>query len=76
MKKIALLALTVATLSSCAALTRYKCNREYAAKKGMEDAAAGLVSMPSRLDGSSCEGDYSPSAFSKDYNYGFQQKKQ
>ncbi|MGZ3696377.1 MAG: hypothetical protein ACXVBL_19015, partial [Bdellovibrionota bacterium] len=67
-----LLALTL--FSSCAALTRYKCNREYAAKKGMEDADAGRLSMPSRLDGSSCEGEYSPSDFSKDYNYGFHQK--
>lgn len=76
MKKIILLlVLAPLTLSSCAALTRYKCNREYAAKKGMEDASAGLVSQPSRLDGNSCEGDYSAATFSKDYNYGFQQKK-
>jgi hypothetical protein len=78
MKKIIPLSLALAflSLSSCAALTRYKCNREYAAKKGMEDASAGLTSMPSRLDGSGCEGEYSASSFSKDYNYGFQQKKQ
>lgn len=76
MKKLILLSLALASLSSCAALTRYKCNREYAAKKGMEDASAGLTSMPSRLDGSSCEGEYTASSFSKDYNYGFQQKKQ
>lgn len=63
-------------LASCAALTRYKCNREYAAKKGMEDADAGRISQPSRLDGNSCEGDYSASTFSKDYTYGFQQRKQ
>lgn len=76
MKKLILLSLALASLSSCAALTRYKCNREYAAKKGMEDASSGLISMPSRLDGSSCEGEYTASSFSKDYNYGFQQKKQ
>lgn len=76
MKKLLLSVAICVSLSSCAALTRYKCNREYAAKKGMEDAAAGLTSMPSRLDGSSCEGDYSPSSFSKDYAAGFQQKKQ
>jgi hypothetical protein len=75
MKKILLLTAVFPFLFSCAALTRYKCNREYAAKKGMEDASAGLSSQPSRLDGESCEGDYSAATFAKDYNYGFQQKK-
>lgn len=76
MKYSILLATFVAlSFSSCAALTRYKCNREYAARKGMEDANSGQLSMPGRLEGSSCEGEYSPSDYSKDYNYGFQQKK-
>lgn len=76
MKHLFLLTSLVAlTFSSCAALTRYKCNREYAARKGMEDANNGQISMPGRLEGSSCEGEYSPSDYSKDYNYGFQQKK-
>ncbi|MCO5142259.1 MAG: hypothetical protein M9962_04120 [Oligoflexia bacterium] len=79
MKKIALLFLCVLYIpflfTSCAALTRYKCNREYAVKKGMEDADAGRLSQPSRTEGSSCEGDYSGATFSKDYLYGFQQKK-
>ncbi len=76
MKKFILFsALVPLLLTSCAALTRYKCNREYAVKKGMEDASNGQISMPSRNEGSSCEGDYSPSSFSKDYNYGFHQKK-
>lgn len=70
-----LLGLGFVQLSSCAALMRYKCNREYAAKKGMEDAEAGRLSQPSRLEGNSCEGEYTASSFSKDYNYGFQQKK-
>jgi|GEM_PF-6347250 len=61
--------------SSCAALMRYKCNKEYAAKKGMEDANAGATSMPARLEGNSCDGEYSASDYSKDYNYGFQLKK-
>lgn len=76
MKKITFVLICVPLLiSSCAALTRYKCNREYAVKKGMEDAEAGRISQPSRTDGSSCEGDYSGATFSKDYLYGFQQKK-
>jgi hypothetical protein len=74
-KQILFLALVSITFSSCAALTRYKCNREYAVRKGMEDAAAGLSSQPSRAEGSSCSGEYSPSDYSKDYAYGFQQKK-
>jgi hypothetical protein len=77
MKKILpLLLLAPLLLSSCAALTRYKCNPEYATKKGMEDAAAGLLSQPARTEGNSCEGDYSASTYSKDYNAGFQRKKQ
>jgi hypothetical protein len=73
--KVAFAAVVLANLSSCA-LLRYKCNREYAAKKGMDDASNGRTSMPGRLDGNSCDGgDYSPSDYSKDYNYGFQQKK-
>ena len=75
MKKILLLVAVTPFFFSCAALTRYRCNREYAAKKGMEDASAGLTAQPSRLDGESCEGDYSSATFAKDYNYGFQQKK-
>jgi hypothetical protein len=75
MKNILLVVTLAFTFSSCAALTRYKCNREYAAKKGMDDANNGLSSMPGKLDGSSCEGDYSPSSFAKDYDYGFHQKK-
>jgi hypothetical protein len=75
MKNLFLFLVAISFFSSCAALTRYKCNREYAAKKGMEDANGGLSSMPGKLDGSSCEGEYSPSDFSKDYNYGFHQKK-
>jgi hypothetical protein len=75
MKNLLLVPLVALTLfSSCAALQRYKCNREYAAKKGMEDADAGRLSMPARLDGASCDAEYSPSDFSKDYNYGFRQK--
>ncbi len=68
-------ALVVLELSSCAMLTRYRCNKEYAAKKGMEDADKGQTSMPSRLEGNSCDGEYSASDFSKDYNYGFMMKK-
>jgi hypothetical protein len=67
-------ALALATLPSCA-LLRYKCNREFAAKKGMDDAVNGRTAMPGRLEGNSCDGDYSASDYSKDYNYGFQQKK-
>lgn len=77
--KIALLlagsAVTISQLSSCAAIRRMKCNREYAAKKGMEDADAGRVSMPGRLEGNSCVDEYAPSEFSKDYNYGFEMRK-
>lgn len=64
-------------LSSCA-LMRYMCNKEYAAKKGMQDAEAGLTSMPGRLEGGKCDGggDYAASDFSKDYNYGFLKKKE
>ncbi len=63
--------------SSCAALMRYKCNKEFAAKKGMEDAENGRTAMPGRLEGGNCDsgGDYSASDFSKDYNYGFLKKK-
>ena len=68
-------AVAVLHLSSCAALMRYKCNKEYAAKKGMEDADRGQTSMPQRLEGNSCDGEYSASDFSKDYNYGFMMKK-
>lgn len=75
-KTLLLLALAPLTFNSCAALTRYKCNPEYAAKKGMEDAAAGNLSQPARLEGNSCEGDYSAATYSKDYNQGFQRKKQ
>jgi hypothetical protein len=64
----------LALFPSCA-LLRYKCNREYAAKKGMDDAANARTAMPGRLEGNSCDGDYSASDYSKDYNYGFQQKK-
>lgn len=67
-------ALVLTALPSCA-LFRYKCNREYAAKKGMDDAVNGRTAMPGRLEGNSCDGDYSASDYSKDYNYGFQQKK-
>lgn len=67
--------LLLSTFMSCAALTRYKCNREYAAKKGMEDAEAGRTSQPAKLEGGSCEGDYSASSFTKDYLYGYDQKK-
>jgi hypothetical protein len=76
-KFLAQATLTVAALAlfpSCAIL-RYKCNREYAAKKGMDDAVNGRTAMPGRLEGNSCDGDYSASDYSKDYNYGFQQKK-
>ncbi|MGZ3720342.1 MAG: hypothetical protein ACXWR1_18485, partial [Bdellovibrionota bacterium] len=66
--------LVLASFPSCA-LLRYKCNREYAAKKGMDDAANARTAMPGRLEGNSCDGDYSASDYSKDYNYGFQQKK-
>lgn len=77
MKKYSLLlALLPCTFSSCAALTKYRCNRDYAVKKGMEDADAGRLAQPARTEGNSCEGEYSPSDFSKDYIYGFQQKKQ
>lgn len=62
-------------LSSCAAIRRLTCNREYAAKKGMEDADAGRVSMPGRLEGNKCVDEYAPSDFSKDYNYGFEMRK-
>lgn len=63
--------------SSCAALMRYKCNKEWAAKKGMEDAEQGRTAMPGRLEGGTCDsgGDYSATDFSKDYNYGFLKKK-
>jgi hypothetical protein len=61
-------------LPSCSALTKYKCNREYAAKKGMEDALAGRMARPGSLDGNSCEGEYTGATFSKDYAYGFTQK--
>lgn len=71
-----LIAVALPLFSSCAALQRYKCNREYAAKKGMEDADAGRLSMPGRLEGNSCDGEYSGPTFSKDYMYGFQQRKQ
>ena len=37
--------LALLSLSSCA-LFRYKCNREYAAKKGMDDAANARTAMP------------------------------
>jgi hypothetical protein len=67
--------LAVLQLSSCAAIRRMKCNKEYAAKKGMEDADAGRTSMPARLEGNNCSDEYSPSDFSKDYNYGFMMKK-
>ena len=78
MKKYSILivaSLTLLSLGSCAALSRYKCNPEYAAKKGMEDADAGRTSQPSRAEGSSCEGEYTASTFSKDYNQGFQKRK-
>jgi hypothetical protein len=70
-----LLATSVLLLSSCAMIQKLKCNKEYAAKKGMEDVEKGQLSQPGALEGNSCEGDYSASQFRNDYLYGFNQKK-
>lgn len=75
MKKIIFISCVLLSFTSCAAIMRMKCNPEYAAKKGMEDAEKGLLSQPSKTEGASCEGEYSPSSFSKDYMAGFGRKK-
>jgi hypothetical protein len=75
MKKLFALSIIAFSLSSCSALTRYRCNSQYAFQKGMEDAGAGRTAMPGRRDGESCDGDYTGVTFSKDYAAGFQQKK-
>lgn len=61
--------------SSCAMIQKLSCNTNNAKYQGAGDAEAGRTEQPGRNGGASCEGDYSPAQFQKDYLAGYEEKK-